>query len=90
VRWNELHPKATLQVGQKLFVSPSKRSVVRRVRYRVRPGDSLYTIAKRFQTSTSAIASWNELDPEAYLRPGQTLRLQVNVTQAPPVVTVGQ
>ncbi|MEM9742620.1 MAG: LysM peptidoglycan-binding domain-containing protein [Pseudomonadota bacterium] len=83
VRWNEMHPKASLQIGQKLFVSPSKRSVVRQVRYRVRSGDSLYTIAKRFKTTTAAIAAINSINPNDLLKPGKTLRLEVNVTQAP-------
>lgn len=85
VRWNELHPKTPLRVGQQLFVSRSNREVVRRVNYRVRSGDSLYSIAKRFETSTSSIAEWNALDEASYLRPGQKLTLHINVTKAPHV-----
>lgn len=44
--------------------------------YRVRPGDSLWAIARRFDLRSADIASWNGLDLEAVLKPGQTLILQ--------------
>ncbi|MEM6580065.1 MAG: LysM peptidoglycan-binding domain-containing protein [Pseudomonadota bacterium] len=43
--------------------------------YRVRRGDSLYVIAGRFNVSVSDIVSWNALDPDKYLQPGQMLTL---------------
>jgi len=43
--------------------------------YRVRPGDSLYRIASRFNVSVSNIITWNALDPDDYLQPGQRLTL---------------
>ena len=43
--------------------------------YRVRQGDSLYRIASRFNVSISNIITWNGLDPEEYLQPGQRLTL---------------
>jgi len=46
--------------------------------YRVRRGDSLYRIAGRFNVSVHDIVSWNALDPEAYLQPGQRLTLYVS------------
>ncbi|MFN2165883.1 MAG: LysM peptidoglycan-binding domain-containing protein [Anaerolineae bacterium] len=45
--------------------------------YRVRRGDSLYRIAGRFKVSVDDIVAWNELDPGAYLKPGQKLTLYV-------------
>ena len=85
VRWNELHPKTPLKVGSRLSISPSKRSVVRNVRYKVRQGDSLYAIAKRFETSASAIAAVNGIQKDDLLRPGQQLKLEVNVKRAPAI-----
>ena len=41
----------------------------------MRAGDSLSLIANRFQISVGNIIAWNELDPDDYLRPGQTLTL---------------
>lgn len=45
--------------------------------YQVRKGDSLHRIAHRFKISVSDIVTWNALDPDAYLRPGQKLTLFV-------------
>jgi membrane-bound lytic murein transglycosylase D len=50
------------------------------VAYRVRQGDSLARIAKRYRVTVADIVGWNALDPEAYLQPGQPLTLFVAVT----------
>lgn len=43
--------------------------------YKVCAGDSLYGIANKFDVSVNELVAWNALDPGAYLRPGQTLKL---------------
>jgi peptidoglycan lytic transglycosylase D len=43
--------------------------------YRVRKGDSLHRIAGKFKVSIDDIVAWNALDPGAYLKPGQELKL---------------
>lgn len=43
--------------------------------YKVCIGDSLYGIANKFNVSVNELVAWNALDPGAYLRPGQTLKL---------------
>ena len=80
VRWNELSPKANLQIGQRLRVTAAKREVTRRVRYAVRSGDNLSHIAQRFNVALADIVQWNALDADSYLRPVQALTLYVNVT----------
>ncbi len=50
----------------------------RRRGYRVQRGDSLYRIAGRFNVSIDEIVSWNSLDPEKYLQPGQQLTLYLH------------
>jgi membrane-bound lytic murein transglycosylase D len=45
--------------------------------YRVKQGDSLYVIAGRFKVSINDIVAWNALDPSAYLKPGQKLKLYI-------------
>ncbi len=82
MRANDIGPKDTLAVGRKLVVpgiAPNGRSVVRKVRYKVRNGDSLSRIATKFKVSVQEIANWNNLDPKRYLQPGQGLLLYVNV-----------
>ena len=43
--------------------------------YRVRPGDTLFTIAQRHETTVAALASVNGLSQRTHVKAGQTLRL---------------
>jgi membrane-bound lytic murein transglycosylase D len=45
----------------------------RRIRYKVRSGDSLWIIAQRFGTTTRDIARSNQISQTALIRPGDTL-----------------
>jgi len=46
-----------------------------RLEYRVRPGDSFWTIARRFDVSTRKVAEWNGLAVRDPIHPGQKLVL---------------
>ena len=46
-----------------------------RLRYQVRKGDSLYTIARRFQVSIGDLKRWNQVG--RYIRPGERLTVFV-------------
>lgn len=43
--------------------------------YRIRSGDNLWSIARRFDLRSADIALWNGMDQDAILRPGQILNL---------------
>ena len=43
--------------------------------YRIRPGDTLWGIARRFDLRSADIALWNSINPESVLRPGQVINL---------------
>ena len=43
--------------------------------YRVKTGDSLWSIAQAFDLNMGSLVRWNSLNTSAYLQPGQTLRL---------------
>jgi membrane-bound lytic murein transglycosylase D len=45
----------------------------RRVTYTVRPGDTLYSIARLLQVTVIDLVSWNSVAPRRNLKPGQTL-----------------
>ena len=91
-RWNELSEQVTLQPGQELLVqAPSRRDeensassrssdgtsqAGETVNYTVREGDSLYRIARQFDVTVSQLRRWNNITPESYLQPGQTLRME--------------
>ena len=86
--WNGMAPGDTLPTGRKLLVWTASEtaprsapgSTIRRVNYTVRSGDSLSRIARRFRVSIQQIARWNDLDSREILRPGQRLRLYVDVS----------
>jgi membrane-bound lytic murein transglycosylase D len=59
---------------QSLALAEAGKTGIRRG-YRVQRGDSLYTIASRFNVTIDELISWNDLDPERYLQPGQALTL---------------
>ena len=91
-RWNGMGLRDPLRIGQALVVyrSPAKsaavisppadRSIVRELVYRVRSGDSLWEIAERFGLRVADILSWNDISADRVLRPGQRLKLVVNIT----------
>ncbi len=63
-------PTATETQGVK-----TSAAKVRSVDYRVKTGDSLWAIARRFGVSPEALMRWNDIDNPRALRPGQNLRL---------------
>lgn len=85
--WNGMVPKDTLRKGQSLVIwtrssSADSGKMIRKVGYRVRRGDSLYRIAKRFRVATDDITRWNGIQKSSILRPGQALTLYVDVRNA--------
>lgn len=84
-RWNNMAPRDTLRIGQKLAVwskgSGNSDSIIRKVNYTVRSGDSLSRIADRFNVRVNQIENWNNFDSK-YIHPGQMLTLYVDVTRA--------
>ncbi|WP_177203446.1 lytic transglycosylase [Marinospirillum celere] len=90
--WNNMAPGDPLMAGQRLVIwsrsdnaqalaNNNSRSVMRRVTYQVRSGDSLARIANRFKVSVSDISRWNNINPNTYLQPGQNLTLHIDVTR---------
>lgn len=84
---NGLKTGATLSVGQKLFVpdagavetraatSKAEKAREELVEYRIRPGDTLWNIAKRFNVSMLDLRKWNRLAKNDALRPGDQLKV---------------
>lgn len=84
----KLNPKLknTLSIGKHITVPASHTFATsasakanpllangRRIRYKVRSGDSLWKIAKKFGTSSKAIARINQISVKKLLRPGDRL-----------------
>ncbi|MCO7225425.1 LysM peptidoglycan-binding domain-containing protein [Pleionea sp. CnH1-48] len=89
--WNNMAPTDPLKIGQKLVVwSKSSKAVAstsriknktRKIRYKVRKGDSLARIASKFRVRVADLVSWNKINPSRYLQPGQALTLFVDITR---------
>jgi len=69
------HSSAKIPPSMKVRPPNSRNSVY----YRVREGDSLSTIAQRFKVKIADLKKWNKLSGK-YLKPGQNLKLYVDVT----------
>lgn len=72
--WNDLRSRK-LKSGQKLTLFPPRDYETRT--YKVRRGDSLAAIARRFGVSIEHLLTVNGLTPKKILRPGQRLVLYV-------------
>ncbi|MBU1618332.1 MAG: LysM peptidoglycan-binding domain-containing protein [Gammaproteobacteria bacterium] len=77
--WNKLGTKAQLKPGQKLAYytesKPQTTAAAKSMTYKVRPGDSLASIAQRFKVKVADILKWNNIKTNKYLQPGQELTL---------------
>jgi len=76
--WNGLKYRAALTPGRKLIIWPPHRKHgikhMRLIHYKVRPGDSLSTLAEQFYTSTKTLRRINHLRNNV-IRVGETLKL---------------
>ncbi|WP_322802967.1 LysM peptidoglycan-binding domain-containing protein [Vibrio alfacsensis] len=82
-KWNGMGPRDTLRVGQKLVIwkNSDKGAIIRTVFYNVRSGDTISGIANKFKVKGNDIVKWNSLQKQKYLKPGQKLKLYVDVTK---------
>jgi membrane-bound lytic murein transglycosylase D len=91
-RMNHISTKAVLQPGQRLQVagsggsggvSGSESAEVRtaavdgKVKYRVRRGDTLSAIARRYAVTVRDLQAWNNMGGSTALRAGQSLTIHV-------------
>jgi membrane-bound lytic murein transglycosylase D len=85
---NHINRDTQLDLGQVLKVrqtanakSRSKVAAVtpespgKAIRYRVKEGDSLWTIAHKFKVTIRDLLAWNNLQPDPVLQPGQEIVL---------------
>lgn len=77
-RWNGMSRSAVLRPGQRLLVA-SPTQTERTIYYTVRSGDSLGRIARRYRVQVSEILAMNDLSSPDRLKPGQRLRIRVDV-----------
>lgn len=85
-KWNNMAPTDPLKINQKLVIWQGKKGknsqgIMRNVTYKVRSGDSLARIASKFNVKVADLIRWNSLQNQKYIKPGQSLRLFVDVTK---------
>ncbi|EXJ16254.1 transglycosylase SLT domain-containing protein [Imhoffiella purpurea] len=71
--WNGMSVRDPLLPGQTLSI-PTKRHSPQVVTHRVRKGDSISAIARRYGVTTADIQRWNRIT-DARIAPGDTLRI---------------
>ncbi|MCP5206642.1 MAG: LysM peptidoglycan-binding domain-containing protein [Hahellaceae bacterium] len=81
VIWSKAGPQkaSTQNINVASNQIPSSRTMIRKINYRVRSGDSLARIADKFNVRVSDIVGWNKINPKTYLQPGQRLTLHVDI-----------
>jgi peptidoglycan lytic transglycosylase D len=74
VAWNSISNKNQIKPGDKLRIvgSGGPRE------YIIQSGDSLWSIARRFNLAQNDLLRWNKLSSGNVIRPGQVLRLAAN------------
>src|SRR5690554_4249511 len=84
-RLNNISSNSRLKPGQKLIVNGNYKPTVvatddgiHKMTYHIRHGDTLGSIASRFNLTTKDILSWNKVKDVHYIHPGQALTLYVN------------
>lgn len=86
-RWNNLHPEKKLNPGDKLRIKmisapdPSDEPLGVRegkeIIYVVKTGDTLWSVAKKYNVTVSGIKTWNHLNGTDLIRPSDRLKLKV-------------
>ncbi|EWH12101.1 membrane-bound lytic murein transglycosylase [Catenovulum agarivorans DS-2] len=87
-KWNNMSPSDPIYPGQTLTIQQPDAYMgkygdvptTRKVKYKVRSGDSLARIAQKFRVTISDIENWNKISRRNYLQPEQQLVLHVDVT----------
>jgi membrane-bound lytic murein transglycosylase D len=93
--WNRLGWSNVIRPGQRLIVSSKAAKKVRKparvvkadgppreITYKVRSGDSLWKIGRKYAVTTEQIREWNKLSPNHVLQPGDRLTLIVRTAKS--------
>jgi len=83
-RWNKISERSLIHPGQRLTIHCGQRTSSggssggsQRVAYKVRRGDTLSAIARKYNTSVSSIRRWNQL-PSVRIYPGDMLTIYID------------
>ena len=95
VRWNKISPSDSLSIGKELVVLRGNKNktelakitntgidINRDIFYTVKEGDNLSRIAQKYNVKIAEIRSWNDLNKEYILQPGDKLTITINVVNS--------
>ncbi len=89
-KWNRKHSSSRIRPGQKIVVwlkgptpqdspkvakAPPADGPGEEICYTVKPGDSLWEIAREFDVTVAQLSRWNQIDIHQPIRPGLRLRI---------------
>lgn len=88
-RWNKVSMSKSLRIGQRLVVQRSGGAPVassaragsgngKRVTHKVKSGETLSGIARKFKVSVHDIARWNDFSAKRQLRAGESVKLYLD------------
>jgi len=80
-RWNNISDPGKLRAGATItvFHSPAKPPPASSgtVKYVVQRGDSLWSIARKYNVKVTELKSWNSLGSNSMIQPGQSIRIKL-------------
>lgn len=89
MRDNGIEDPRRLRVGQLLRVPQSAARIDSQPRFQevlVQPGDTLFSLARRYKTTVEDLKRLNGLERPEHLRTGQSLRVPLELEPIPPAV----
>ncbi len=75
-KWNNLNTKNALKKGQKLNIHLTQNR--KKITHTLRKGESLWSLAQRYNTSVQQIARWNHIKQSITLHPGKQLKIWIS------------
>ncbi|WP_416677444.1 LysM peptidoglycan-binding domain-containing protein [Candidatus Pseudothioglobus sp. Uisw_016] len=95
LRWNQISPSDSLSIGKELVILRDNKNktelakitntgidINRDIFYTVKEGDNLSRIAQKYNVKIAEIRSWNDLNEEYILQPGDKLTITINVVNS--------
>lgn len=80
--WNNMTPRDTLHLGQKLIIWQSNLSkTIKTINYTTKIGDSFWKISQQFKVTVADLLEWNGLSDRTLLQPGQNLTLHITTAK---------
>ena len=80
-RWNGLSRRSVLQPGDRVLVGeepPPGGGVAKAIKHRVRRGETLSAIARKYSVTIGQVRAWNNIYGTSLIYPGQVLTIRVN------------